>query len=145
MLVDILHRLRVRRSTSNSLGITSHTGIGLARGTTGSVWRTLKPTGPGFGTTLEKADFVMWANGAWAEPDQQCVHLNYDAYREWEPQNCHENGHHHNTVKYSALCEADPKFRWPEPTKPTTQPFTPSGGYTDEDWKELDWAAGLGA
>jgi len=73
-----------------------------------------------------KADFVMWANGAWAEPDQQCVHLNYDAYREWEPQNCDENGHHHNTVKYSALCEADPKFRWPHPTKPTTQPFTPS-------------------
>ena len=132
---------------------------------------------------------LRWANGAWAEPDQQCVHLNYDAYRylgevmlhtaakiqvssclvkeqtfyqkkwhwnlrEWEPQNCDENGeilfsnrskiilcptlslltiwvnvppgtvmwptlwlsswagHHHNTVKYSALCEADPEFRW---------------------------------
>jgi len=92
-----------------------------------------------------KADFVMWANGAWAEPDQQCVHLNYDAYREWEPQNCDENGHHHNTVKYAALCEADPKFRWPEPTRPTTQPYTPSGGYTDEGWRELDWAVGLGA
>jgi len=96
---------------------------------------------------------LRWANGAWAEPDQQCVHLNYDAYREWEPQNCDDNGHHHNTVKYSALCEADPKFRWPHPTKPTTQPFTPSGGYTDngpadsedEAWKKLDWAAGLGA
>merc|ERR1719352_996157 len=50
------------------------------------------------------------------------------------------------TVKYSALCEADPKFRWPEPTRPTTQPFTPSsGGYNDEGRKELDWAVGLGA
>jgi len=55
-------------------------------------------------------------------------------------------GHHHNTVKYAALCEADPKFRWPEPTRPTTQPFTPSsGGYADEAWRELDWAVGLGA
>ena len=25
--------------------------------------------------------YLRWANGAWAEPDQQCVHLNYDAYR----------------------------------------------------------------
>ena len=28
-----------------------------------------------------KSKSQRWANGAWAEPDEQCVHLNYDAYR----------------------------------------------------------------
>ena len=139
-------------------------------------------------------------------------------------------GHHHNTVKYSALCEADPNFRWHWPMAmimvtimvnyddddgalwwwwwwwfmmmvvmtvssggliPRSQPHSPShhqvlikgighlfifisatthqtlfnifhlmaqilycwGGYTDngpadsqdEAWKDLNWAAGLGA
>ena len=133
-----------------------------------------------------KSKSQRWANGAWAEPDEQCVHLNYDAYR-WTKsptkilhmcvdQNSMETetlfhkhrkssgsgsrkavtkmvrdyieklknskffyrqhllrfwwivgaltfdfqkspthpsaGHHHNTVKYSALCEADPNFRY---------------------------------
>jgi len=75
--------------------------------------------------TDQLADFTMWAPGAWAEPNQQCVHLNFDAYREWEPQNCDENGHHHIVVKYSALCEADPSHDWLDKT---TLPFTPSGG-----------------
>ena len=129
-----------RMSISSSLGITSLTGTGWARGvfwsrcqdfsrnakgqhfstnisysnhlvpgTIGSVWLILTRMEPGFGTTLESRltsscnnttlnwfswwywtqlsslfhlnIWRRWANGAWAEPDQQCVHLNYDAYR----------------------------------------------------------------
>merc|ERR1712037_522979 len=140
---DILYRWKLRQSTSNCLGTFSPTGTGSGKGTTGLVWRTLKPTEPGFGTTQESRQTLSCGP---TEPG-----LNPTNSVSILTMTHTGNGSHHNTVKYSALCEADPKFRWPRPTPPTTQPFTPSGGYTDrrpaadEAGKDLDWAAGLGA